>query len=66
MKGIGEPKVSIDGGATGQKFDVSTPDIDISSTKTEIGLTSSRFHAPKGDGLGGIDIAWSRPFIWKA
>ena len=57
MKGIGEPKVWIDGGATGQKFDISTPDIDISSTETEIGLTSSRFEAPKSDGLGGIDIA---------
>ena len=57
MKGIGEPKVWIDGGATGQKFDISTPDIDISSTETEIGLTSSRFEAPKSDGLGGIGIA---------
>ena len=57
MKGIGEPKADIDGGATGQKSDISTPDVDISSKKAEIGLISSGVDAPKGGGSGEIDIA---------
>lgn len=56
MKGIGEPEVDIDGGATDQKFDISTPDIDISSKKTENGLISPGVNAPKGEVSGEIDI----------
>ena len=57
MKGIGESKVDIDGGATGQTFDISNPDNHVSSKKTEIGLISSGVDAPKRGGLGEIDIA---------
>jgi len=57
MKDIGEPKVGIDRGATGRKFDIRTPDFDISSKKADVGLISSGVDATKGGESGEIDIA---------
>ena len=65
MKGIGEPEVEIDGGATDQ-FDISTPDIDLSSKKTENGF-SSGVNAPKravsGDDIAGLHLSYEKPKV---
>ena len=68
MKGIGDPEVDIDGGATGQKFDISTPDNDISPKKTENGLISPDVNAPKGKvsrelNIAGLDLSYEKPEV---